>query len=71
MTEPTWTEAEFAEFSALVDDVNAKGFNNPRRPIGRVNIKAFEAKHGTEKCKAMFAEIERREEEDRRARGRK
>ncbi len=56
--EITWTEEEFREFKGLVDDINAPGFNNPRRPIGRTNMRAFVDKHGKAKCDAMFAKLE-------------
>lgn len=66
MTEPTWTEEELNKFDRLT--MMAGSRNQVTRISGRLEVNAFIAEHGKEKCDAMFAEIQRREAAKKRRR---
>lgn len=59
MADPTFTEAELAEFNT--ETLKQDSLNNYLRVEGRLAIKRLIAEHGQEKCNAMWAELMRRE----------
>ncbi len=60
MSEITWTAKELAEFEALIDRVSSR--NQMTRITARItDMPAFIAKHGKEKCDAMWAHLQERD----------
>lgn len=57
MSAITWTAEELAEFDRLVDMVSSSD-QMTRLCARMVEIPAFIAKHGKEKCDAMWAHLE-------------
>lgn len=56
MAERMWTKAEITEFDKLVDAVSSR--DQVKRIEARMDMSSFVAKHGKEKCDAMFAHLE-------------
>jgi hypothetical protein len=53
---PTWTPEELKEFDELVD-LNSSP-HQMERISGRLKLRDFVAKHGSEKCDAMWEYLE-------------
>ncbi|ELQ8317587.1 TPA: hypothetical protein L6A34_31420 [Pseudomonas aeruginosa] len=56
MAERMWTKTEITEFDKLVDAVSSR--DQVKRIEARMDMSSFVAKHGKEKCDAMFAHLE-------------
>jgi hypothetical protein len=56
MSEITWTAEELAEFDRLVEMASSQ--RQMERLHARLNMPKFIAKHGKEKCDAMWAHLE-------------
>lgn len=56
MSAITWTPEELAEFDDLIDAQCS--LNQLERIRSRIDMPKFIAKHGKEKCDAMFAHLE-------------
>jgi len=59
MAEITWTQDELDTFDRLIDMVNSR--NQVQRINGRFDMKVFVDNHGKEKCDAMFAHLQEKE----------
>lgn len=57
--EATWTPEELFEFDALIDMVDSH--DQLERISGRIRMNGFVAKHGKEKCDAMFAYLTKKQ----------
>jgi hypothetical protein len=60
MSDITWTPEELAEFDKLVDEVSSR--NQAIRSSARMRQNRFVNEHGTEKCDAMWAHLQARDE---------
>jgi hypothetical protein len=49
--------AALTKFKQLVNDINARGFDNAARVIARIEMTSFVAEHGKEACDQAFKEM--------------
>ena len=54
-----WTDAELAEFDEIT--IGLSSIRQMERISSRLAIKDFEARHGREKCQAMFEVLKARD----------
>lgn len=56
MSKQAWLKSEIKEFDRLIDKSESR--DQAERVSGRFELRAFIAKHGKEKCDAMWAYME-------------
>lgn len=61
MSDITWTPEELTEFDRLIDLQSSR--DQIRRICARIDLHAFIATHGKEKCDAMWAHLQARDGE--------